>query len=264
VWVLWGILQVLEYRVERLAEDDPRMAAAAADEANGGLLRSPPPSSPRHQPKPHTPKSSGAEVCRSGPLGVHVPKLARTSSKGTPKGSRGNTPRTPGGGWTQAAKTLGTPPPEDNHKVEPGPPPLLRLPPVKLELLQEDEQEEGQDGDVPLTKKQVMDDLTAVFNAVMAHYRHPDDDDAGDDDHQSARAPLSAHALQVCALRCPCSPYTPGVEGAKVRARPRHRDRHVVQSQPFQCVHMLATKSRSLVANVFRVHIHSMRSVLHR
>jgi hypothetical protein len=35
---------------------------------------------------------------------VHVPKLARTSSKGTPKGTnRNGTPRTPGGGWGEAA-----------------------------------------------------------------------------------------------------------------------------------------------------------------
>ena len=77
VWFggLWGV-QVLEYRVERLDEDDPRIAAAAKDEANGGLLRSPPPSqpppppspAPRHQPKPHTPKSSRYESRVSGRL----------------------------------------------------------------------------------------------------------------------------------------------------------------------------------------------------
>ena len=67
-------------------------------------------------------------------------------------------------------------------------------------MLQEDEEEEGEDGEVPLTKKQVMDDLTAVFNAVMSHYRHPDDadDDDDEDDDEPAPAPLSAHALQVC------------------------------------------------------------------
>ena len=82
-------------------------------------------------------------MSRPGPLGVHVPKLARTSSKGTPKGSRGSTPRTPAGGWSQAAKTLGTPPNEDKdeHKFDPSPPPLLMLPPVKLELLKVCERE---------------------------------------------------------------------------------------------------------------------------
>jgi hypothetical protein len=48
--------QVLEYRLEQLAADDPRIAAAASDEAEGSLLCLPPPSPKRHQPKPHTPR----------------------------------------------------------------------------------------------------------------------------------------------------------------------------------------------------------------
>jgi hypothetical protein len=86
--------------------------------------------------------------------------------------------------------------PHDDDEPEPAPP-QLRLPPVKLELelLQlSDEEGDGAHGEVPLTKKQVVDDLTALFKAVLSHYRHRDDTS---DDDAPAPAPLSQHALEV-------------------------------------------------------------------